>query len=33
VPYQPDDHRLDRDIGRLADLVESGDLSAMIPGA
>jgi histidine ammonia-lyase len=33
VRYQPDDHRLDRDIGRLADLVESGDLSAMIPGA
>jgi len=32
VPYQPDDHRLDRDIGRLAGLVESGDLSALIPG-
>ena len=31
VAYQPDDHRLDRDIGRLARLVESGELSALIP--
>jgi histidine ammonia-lyase len=32
VPYQPDDHRLDRDIAHLATLVESGRLSALIPG-
>jgi len=32
VPYQPDDHRLDRDIAHLASLVESGRLSALIPG-
>ncbi len=32
VPFQPDDHRLDRDIARLASLVESGALSALIPG-
>jgi histidine ammonia-lyase len=31
VAFQPDDHRLDRDIGRLAQLVESGELSALIP--
>ncbi len=31
VAYQPDDHRLDRDIGRLAQLVESGQLAALIP--
>jgi histidine ammonia-lyase len=31
VAYQPDDHRLDRDIGRLAVLVESGRLSSMLP--
>jgi histidine ammonia-lyase len=31
VAYQPDDHRLDRDIGRLAQLVESGTLSGLIP--
>jgi histidine ammonia-lyase len=31
VAYQPDDHRLDRDIGRLAQLVESAQLSALIP--
>ncbi len=31
VAYQPDDHRLDRDIGRLAQLVESDQLSALIP--
>jgi len=33
VAYQPDDHRLDRDIGRLAQLVESAQLSALIPAA
>jgi len=32
VPFQPEDHRLDRDIARLASLVESGRLSALIPG-
>jgi histidine ammonia-lyase len=31
VAYQPDDHRLDRDIASLASLVESGELSALIP--
>ena len=31
VAYQPDDHRLDRDIGRLAQLVESDQLAALIP--
>jgi histidine ammonia-lyase len=31
VAYQPDDHRLDRDIASLARLVESGQLSALIP--
>jgi histidine ammonia-lyase len=31
VAYQPDDHRLDRDIASLAQLVESGQLSALIP--
>jgi histidine ammonia-lyase len=31
VAYQPDDHRLDRDIASLAQLVESGELSALIP--
>jgi histidine ammonia-lyase len=31
VPYQPDDHRLDRDIASLARLVESGELAALIP--
>ena len=31
VAYQPDDHRLDRDIAALAQLVESGELSALIP--
>ena len=33
VAYQPDDHRLDRDIGRLAQLVESDQLSALIPAS
>jgi histidine ammonia-lyase len=31
VPYRPADHRLDRDIARLAALVESGALSAHLP--
>jgi histidine ammonia-lyase len=31
VAYQPDDHRLDRDIASLAQLVESGELSTLIP--
>ena len=31
VAYQPDDHRLDRDIDTLARLVESGRLSTLIP--
>jgi histidine ammonia-lyase len=31
VPYRPADHRLDRDIARLASLVESGALSAHLP--
>ncbi len=33
VPYQPDDHRLDRDIASLARLVDSGDLSSLIPAS
>lgn len=33
VVYQPEDHRLDRDIHTLARLVESGRLSALIPAA
>jgi histidine ammonia-lyase len=33
VPYQPDDHRLDRDIARLARLVDSGDLASLIPAS
>ncbi len=33
VPYQPDDHRLDRDIASLARLVESGELSLLIPAS
>jgi histidine ammonia-lyase len=32
VPYQPDDHRLDRDIANLARLVDSGELTSLIPG-
>jgi histidine ammonia-lyase len=31
VPYQPDDHRLDRDIARLAAMVNSGALAGLIP--
>jgi histidine ammonia-lyase len=31
VPYQPTDHRLDRDIASLAALVESGTLAGLIP--
>jgi histidine ammonia-lyase len=31
VPYQPEDHRLDRDIAGLAALVESGALARLIP--
>jgi histidine ammonia-lyase len=31
VPYQPDDHRLDRDIANLARLVDSGALTSLIP--
>jgi histidine ammonia-lyase len=31
VPYQPDDHRLDRDIARLAAMVSSGALAGLIP--
>jgi histidine ammonia-lyase len=30
APYRPADHRLDRDIARLAELVESGALSAHV---
>ena len=33
VPYQPDDHRLDRDIANLARLVDSGELTALIPAS
>jgi histidine ammonia-lyase len=33
VPYQPDDHRLDRDIASLARLVDSGELAALIPAS
>jgi histidine ammonia-lyase len=33
VPYQPEDHRLDRDIARLAALVESGVLAGLIPAS
>jgi len=33
VPYQPDDHRLDRDIARLARLVDSGELASLIPAS
>ena len=33
VAYQPDDHRLDRDMASLAHLVESGELSALIPAS
>jgi histidine ammonia-lyase len=31
APYRPADHRLDRDIARLAQFVESGALSAHVP--
>jgi histidine ammonia-lyase len=31
VPFQPDDHRLDRDIANLARLVDSGELTSLIP--
>ena len=31
VPYQPEDHRLDRDIAHLGALVESGALAGLIP--
>ena len=31
APYRPADHRLDGDIARLADFVESGALSAHVP--
>jgi histidine ammonia-lyase len=33
VPYQPDDHRLDRDIANLAQLVDSGELSSLLPAS
>jgi histidine ammonia-lyase len=33
VPYQPDDHRLDRDIANLARLVDSGELTSLIPAS
>jgi histidine ammonia-lyase len=33
VPYRPADHRLDRDIAGVAQLVESGALSAHLPTA
>jgi histidine ammonia-lyase len=33
VPYQPDDHRLDRDIASLARLVDSGELTSLIPAS
>jgi len=31
APYRPADHRLDGDMARLADYVESGALSAHVP--
>ena len=31
APYRPADHRLDGDMARLADYVESGGLSAHVP--
>jgi hypothetical protein len=31
APYRPADHRLDGDIARLAQFVESGALSAHVP--
>jgi len=33
VPYRPADHRLDLDIAQVAQLVESGALSAHLPTA
>jgi histidine ammonia-lyase len=33
APYRAADHRLDRDIARLARWVESGALSAHVPAA
>ena len=31
VPYRPDDHRLDHDIANLARLVDSSELTSLIP--
>jgi hypothetical protein len=33
VPFNPKDHRLDRDIGLLAELVRTGAVSEFVRGA